>query len=111
MSNSSDKKVRHFEAIALRFLKETKLLPYWKEYLDTKAHKSRSEYKAGYHWADKVFIVNIFGKSKFTDFLNQKGIYFYKNRCSFSLFAAFLEAFYPMSVFQKMMLIEVKMRY
>ena len=88
-------RVNHNRIIALRFLKETKLLPYWKEYLDSSMHKNRDKYDSKVHWADKKYIVDIFGQSKFTDFLRQKGIMFRHGVCTFQIFANFLRVFYP----------------
>ena len=90
-----NERINHNRTIALRFLKETKLLPYWKEYLDSSMHKNRDNYDSKIHWADKKYIVDIFGQSKFTDFLQQKGIRFKHGACSFQIFANFLRAFYP----------------
>lgn len=90
-----DERINHNRTIALRFLKETKLLPYWKEYLDSSMHKNRDKYDSKIHWADKKYIVDIFGQSRFTDFLQQKGIRFKDSACSFQIFAHFLRAFYP----------------
>lgn len=85
----------HNKRIVLRFLKETNLLPYWKEYLDSSMHKNRDKYDSKIHWADKKDIVDIFGETKFTKFLEQKGIRFKHHVCSFQIFANFLRVFYP----------------
>lgn len=90
-----NERINHNRAIALRFLKETKLLPYWKEYLDSSMHKNCDKYDSKIHWADKKYIVDIFGQSEFTNFLRQKGIKFKHSACSFQIFANFLRAFYP----------------
>ena len=90
-----NERINHNRTIALRFLKETKLLPYWKEYLDSSMHKNRDRYDSKIHWADKKNIVDVFGETKFTDFLQQKGIRFKDSACSFQIFANFLRAFYP----------------
>ena len=88
-------RIIHNKTIALRFLKETKLLPYWKEYLDSPIHKNRAKYDSKIHWADKKDIVDVFGETKFTNFLRQKGIIFKHEARSFQIFASFLEVFYP----------------
>ena len=88
-------RTNHNRTIALRFLKETKLLPYWKEYLDSSMHKNRDNYDSKIHWADKKNIVDVFGETKFTDFLQQKGIIFKHHACSFQIFSNFLSVFYP----------------
>lgn len=49
----------HNKRIVLRFLKETNLLPYWKEYLDSSMHKNRDKYDSKIHWADKKHIVDV----------------------------------------------------
>ena len=90
-----NERINHNRTIALRFLKETKLLPYWKEYLDSSMHKNRDRYNSKIHWADKECIVDVFGQSKFTDFLKQKGIIFKHEARSFQIFANFLRVFYP----------------
>ena len=90
-----NERINHNRTIALRFLKETKLLPYWKEYLDSSMHKNRDNYDSKIHWADKEYIVDIFGQSRFTDFLRQKGIMFRHGVCTFQIFANFLRVFYP----------------
>ena len=84
--------IRHNRSIALRFLKETKLLPYWKEYLNS----SWNTRKEGLDWADKVLITDIFGETNFTDFLMyDKGIAFFHGRYSYEIFSAFISEFYP----------------
>lgn len=90
-----NERINHNRTIALRFLKETKLLPYWKEYLDSSMHKNRDNYDSKIHWADKKNIVDVFGETKFTDFLQQKGIIFKHHACSFQIFSNFLSVFYP----------------
>ena len=85
----------HNKRIVLRFLKETNLLPYWMEYLDSSMHKNRDKYNSKIHWADTKHIVDVFGETKFTDFLKQKGIRFKPHVCSYQIFANFLRVFYP----------------
>lgn len=94
-----DDRVIHNKTIIIRFLKETKLLPYWKAYINSADYKKRSDYKSGIHWADKRRIVDVFGHSSFTDFLSKKGIRFRNGKCTYLLFSAFLEAFYPEEYF------------
>ena len=84
--------IRHNKSIALRFLKETKLLPYWKEYL----HSDWNHRKKGPDWADKNLLTKIFGDTNFTDFLMyDKGIAFFHGRYSYQIFSAFISEFYP----------------
>ena len=58
--------------IALRFLKETGLLPFWKEYVIKEINESRNF--RWQHWSMKgeMFIDEIFGSTNFTSFVTHK---------------------------------------
>ena len=63
---------KKYMAIALRFLKETGLLPFWKEYVIKETNKGgRFQTK---HWSmnGKIYIDQIFGLTNFTSFVIRK---------------------------------------
>ena len=54
-------------AIALRFLKETRLLPFWIKYVREETDSGK-KYKT-YHWSEKECVDLIFGCTSFTGFV------------------------------------------
>ena len=57
---------KEFEAVAIRFLKETRLLGYWMEYV-----KKSPEFRY-IHWSNRYPIDCIFGATTFTSFIAGK---------------------------------------
>lgn len=56
--------------IVLRFLKETRLLPLWKEYVYLEV-KSRRRF-VGKHWSNTKYVDDVLGETIFTLFVTQK---------------------------------------
>ena len=63
---TNEKKYIIFKKIATRFLKEAGLLNIWKEYIK---HNERLQKKC---WYEERYIEDIFGRTTFTSFIEQK---------------------------------------
>ena len=78
---------KEFEAVAIRFLKETRLLGYWMEYV-----KKSPEFRY-VHWSNRYPIDCIFGATRFTSFIASKktGNMWAFYYCIYDLFAYWLK--------------------
>lgn len=88
------KRNERYMAIVLRFLKETRLLPLWIEYVQ-KEIKNNKRF-VDYHWSDVPYIDNVLGHTNFTSFITNKlkernGIYYYEGVCMYHRFAYWLK--------------------
>ena len=61
---------KKYMAIALRFLKETGLLPFWKEYVIREINEGKRFQTK--HWSMHKYIDQIFGLTNFTSFVKRK---------------------------------------
>ena len=61
---------KKYMAIALRFLKETRLLPFWKEYVIKEINEGK-RFRTK-HWSMHTYIDEIFGSTSFTGFVVHK---------------------------------------
>ena len=70
-----DELEKNHKKVAIRFLKDTGLLPYWKKFLDHMSNCIPVEKNSAFWKSDKVyaksFIENIFGDTCFTHFLSE----------------------------------------
>lgn len=94
---------KRYMAIVLRFLKETKLLSYWKVYVTTQDFLSYSKCK-NRHWSDRKNVLDIFGCCGFTTFLSKEyskklKVYYLPNYDYtvniYHVFSVFVRKFYP----------------
>jgi len=63
---------KKYMAIALRFLRETGLLPFWKEYVIKETNESGRFRKIHWSMNGEIYIDRIFGLTNFTSFVIRK---------------------------------------
>lgn len=81
------KKNEHYMKMAIKFLTDLNMLPLWIEYIDNKDENPRYyEHHFSRHWSDKLKIINVFGDTRFTAFLDEKcGIHFV-DKCGYRMY-------------------------
>lgn len=94
MENKIIKINRRYMRIVLRFLKETRLLPLWKEYV-CKENKYHERYVAK-HWSNTKYVDDVLGETIFTYFVKEKlgkrdGVFYYDGLPIFIRFAYWLQ--------------------
>ena len=90
MTQNSIKITKEQLRIASRFLKEVGLYSYWIRYLYSKDRVT--------NWSDKIgdyYIVDVLGRTQFTDFLKNYGVYLPSSLCVYEIFALYVCMFYP----------------
>lgn len=92
--NGRLKRNEKYMAVVLRFLKESNMLTFWKEYVQ-KEIKSNGRF-IDYHWSNVPYIDNVLGKTNFTSFITDKlkerdGIYYHEGACMYIRFAYWLK--------------------
>ena len=88
------KRNERYMAVVLRFLKESNMLTFWKEYVQ-KEIKNNKRF-VDYHWSDVPYIDNVLGNTNFTSFIANKlrernGVYYYEGLCMYHRFAYWLK--------------------
>lgn len=92
--NGRLKRNERYMAVVLRFLKESNMLTFWKEYVQ-KVIKSNGLF-VDYHWSNVPYIEDVLGNTIFTSFITDKlkerdGIYYYEGLCMYHRFAYWLK--------------------
>lgn len=88
------KKNEKYMAIVLRFLKETRLLPLWIEYVNQEIKNEHRFHNN--HWSNVYTVDHVLGNSNFTTFVRDKlqekdGVKYYEGMCMYHRFVIWIK--------------------